>query len=437
MVPEKPSVEVYPSVHGDLVKNLLPEKKSTGEANDDSSSSSSSSNVSPSAPPATEEILITIPGSILHLIDKEYSVELACGDLTIVRLRRDENTIAVYADLAGETQWPLAKDEAAVKVDESHYFFSFRVPIESEDNNNRQKPANSAAATEVLSYGLTIASKGQEDLLLKLDEILNECSCFTVHKVSKDAKKKGEALDGSVAADLSPEDMKSEEKHELMEEMSAAYWTTLAPNVEEYNGTAARLIATGSGQLIKGILWCGDVTAERLRWGNEYLKQRMAGGSDVEISPETMKRIKRVKKVTKVTEKVANGVLSGVVKVSGFFASKASNSKAGKKFIKLIPEEVVIASLDGFIKVCDAVEVAGKNVLTTSSTVTTDLVQHRYGEEAAKAANEGLDAAGHAVGTAWATFKIRQAFTPKSMIQPVNVSKVANKELEARKKKAK
>ncbi|XP_015953766.1 senescence/dehydration-associated protein At3g51250-like [Arachis duranensis] len=433
MALENPNVEVYPSVDvdvGDLVENLSPEKKAT--AADDDSSSSSSSNASPSAPPATEEILITVPGAILHLIDKEYSVELACGNLTIVRLRQDENIVAVYADLAGETQWPLAKDEAAVKVDDSHYFFSFRVPIESDD----QKPS-SAAATEVLSYGLTIASKGQEDLLLKLDEILNECSCFTVHEVSKDAQKKGEALDGSVAADVSPEDMKSEEKQELMEEMSAAYWTTLAPNVEEYNGTAARLIATGSGQLIKGILWCGDVTVERLKWGNEFLKQRMAGGSDVEVSPQTMKRIKRVKKVTKVTEKVANGVLSGVVRVSGFFATKASNSKAGKKFIKLLPEEVVIASLDGFIKVCDAVEVTGKNVLTTSSTVTTELVQHRYGEEAAKAANEGLDAAGHAVGAAWATFKIRQAFTPKSLIQPVDVSKVASKELEARKKKAK
>lgn len=28
---------------------------------------------------------------------------------------------------------------------------------------------------------------------------------------------------------------------------------------------------------------------------------------------------------------------------------------------------------------CDAAEVAGKNVMSTSSTVTTDLVNHRYG----------------------------------------------------------
>lgn len=52
---------------------------------------------------------------------------------------------------------------------------------------------------------------------------------------------------------------------------------------------------------------------------------------------------------------------------------------------------------------------------------------HRYGEEAAKATSEGLDAAGHAVGTAWAAFKIRQAFNPKSVLKPSALAKSAAK----------
>ena len=32
----------------------------------------------------------------------------------------------------------------------------------------------------------------------------------------------------------------------------------------------------------------------------------------------------------------------------------------------------------------------------------------RYGEQAAQVTSEGLDAAGHAIGTAWAVFKIRR-----------------------------
>ena len=53
----------------------------------------------------------------------------------------------------------------------------------------------------------------------------------------------------------------------------------------------ARLIAVGSGQLTRGILWCGDVTVDRLKWGNEFWK--MGPGSNSEISPEAMRRMER------------------------------------------------------------------------------------------------------------------------------------------------
>ncbi|KAK4857254.1 hypothetical protein QYF36_026096 [Acer negundo] len=54
------------------------------------------------------------------------------------------------------------------------------------------------------------------------------------------------------------------EENELMKRSLEAYWTTLAPNVEDYNSSTARLITTGLGKLIKGILWYGDVTTDRL-----------------------------------------------------------------------------------------------------------------------------------------------------------------------------
>ncbi|XP_020217061.1 protein EARLY-RESPONSIVE TO DEHYDRATION 7, chloroplastic [Cajanus cajan] len=403
--PPSSQPNLYPSVdYNDLVENLFPDHATAA---------------SPTAPPeATEELLLRIPGAILNLVDKDYSVELACGDFSVIRLRQGDNAVAVYARVADEIQWPLAKDETAVKVDDSHYFFSFRVPKGSDPDEDEE---------DLLSYGLTIASKGQEALLKELDAVLQSCSCFSVQRVSESAKKKGEALDGSVAREVSPKDLESGKKKEMMEERCAAYWTTLAPNVEDYSGTAARMIAAGSGQLVKGILWCGDVTVDRLKWGNQIMKKRMAPGSHAEVSPQTLKRIRRVKRVTKMTEKVANGFLSGVVKVSGFFTSSVINSKAGKKFFSLLPGEVLLASLDGFSKVCDAVEVAGKNVMSTSSTVTTELVDHRYGEQAAEATSEGFSAAGHALGTAWAAFKIRKAINPKSVLKPTALAKAGAK----------
>ncbi|GFQ08092.1 hypothetical protein PHJA_002953200 [Phtheirospermum japonicum] len=402
----------------------------------------------PSAPPESiEESLITVPGAILHLIDKHYSVELATGDLQIVRLRQGDNTVAVFASVSDDIQWPLTKDLAAVRLDYSHYFFSFRPPCETQDSDSssdedeenvkkkkkRGKNKKAGEENEVLSYGLTIVSKGLEVLLKDLDMILETYSNFSVQKVEE--KGAVVAAAGEAAREISAGELKSDKKKkDEVEGKCAAYWTTLAPNVEEYSGTAARLIATGSGQLVKGILWCGDVTVDRLKWGNEVLKKRMAPapGDSSEIDPSTLRRIKRVKRVTKMSEKVANGVLSGVVKVSGFFTGSVANSKVGKKFFGLLPGEIVLASLDGFSRICDAVEIAGKNVMSTSSTVTTGLVSHRYGEEAGKATSEGLDAAGHAVGTAWAVFKIRKAFNPQSVLKPSALAKSAAAEMRAK-----
>ena len=127
----------------------------------------------------------------------------------------------------------------------------------------------------------------------ELDKILQDCSNFSVQKVSESAKKKGEVLDGSLVKEISPADLKSGKNKEMMEKRCAAYWTTLAPNVEDYSGTAARMIAAGSGQLIKGILWCGDATVEGLKWGNEVMKKRITSTTNSEISPKTLKRIKR------------------------------------------------------------------------------------------------------------------------------------------------
>ncbi|KAM3362995.1 protein EARLY-RESPONSIVE TO DEHYDRATION 7, chloroplastic [Capsicum galapagoense] len=399
----------------------------------------------PCTPPESrEETLLVIPGVLIHLIDKEYSVELASGDFTLFRLLQDKNTVAVIARVEDDIQWPLTKDLTAVKLDESHYFFSFQGLKEDDSDSSdddekekgkkkkKKKKKDKGPMDDTLNYGLTIASKGQAALLKELDDILKSYSIFSVQKVEEKAAL---AMGGSVARELSPDDLKSEKK-KVLEERCTQYWTMLAPNVEEYSGSAAKLVAQGSGQLIKGILWCGDVSIEQLTRGNVALKQRMVTGTKAEISPETLKRIKRVKRVTKMTEKVAVGVLSGVLQVSGFFTRSVVNSVVGKKFFKMLPGEMVLATLDGFCRICDAVEVAGKNVMSTSSTVTTELVSHKYGEEAAKAASEGLGAAGHAVGTAWTVFKIRKALNPKSSFSKVTQLKSSAKAATVKKAKS-
>ncbi|RRT74067.1 hypothetical protein B296_00031468 [Ensete ventricosum] len=397
------SSSLYPSVDvSDFTEDLFPHN-----AEDDPKN--------PSLQPPSEETMLRIPGAFLHLIDKQRSVELASGNLSIAGLRQGDSFVAVLVrvgDTDDAVQWPLAHDEAAVKLDESHYFFSLHVPGETGDGGR--------GSPDVLSYGLTFASKGQETLLKELDAILESYSSFSVQKVR--GKEPAEALDGSVAKEVTPtEVMEDSSKKEMMEERCVAYWTTLAPNVEDYNGLIAKVIAAGSGQLVKGILWCGDVTVERLKWGNDMLKKRMGPNEKpTEINVLTNDLLVfRVKRFTKMSEKVATGVLSGVVRVSGYFTGSVVNSRAGKKFFGLLPGEVVLASLDGF----------GTPFLSLplfSSSIDGNCCR-RYGEQAAAAATQGLDAAGHAVGTAWAVFKIRKGIDPKSSIAPTTLAKSAAK----------
>ncbi|OAY65895.1 Spartin [Ananas comosus] len=419
------SSSLYPSVDmRELLENLFPEADASAEE--------------PPLPPPVEETLLRIPGAILHLIDPHRSVELASGDFSLVRLRQGPNVVAVLARVSGSragggddlVQWPLARDEAAVKLDHSHYFFSLHVPRSRlPPDPDADRDPDDASDLGVVNYGLTFASKGQEALLQELDRILEIYSSFSVQKVGPAATgAQPEVLDGSVAREVTPAEVMDGPKKEMMEKRSAAYWTTLAPNVEDYSGSVARLIAKGSGQLIKGILWCGDVTTDRLKWGEDFLKRKVGPSSQpADVSRDAMKRMRRVRRVTKMSDNVANGILNGVVKVSGFFAGSVVNSKAGKKFFSLLPGEIVLASLDGFGKICDAVEVAGKNVLQTSSVVTTGIVSHRYGEQAGEVTHEGLGAAGHAIGTAWAVFKIRKAFNPKNAVKPTSLVKSAAK----------
>ncbi|KAG8368099.1 hypothetical protein BUALT_Bualt15G0010000 [Buddleja alternifolia] len=397
--PTSSSSSLYPSIEmKDLAENLFPDTEEEADSKHLGRNASFES---------SEEVIITVPGALVHLIDREQSIEIATGEFSIVQLKQGDNVVAALARVGDEIQWPLAKDESAVKLDDSHYFFSLRVPGEISSDG-------------ILNYGLTIAAKGQERLLRELDLVLERFSAFRVEKAAAGVE---QGWWGAVAKGVSPAEM--EQKKEEVEKSAAAYWTTLAPNVEDYSSSAARMIAAGSGQVVRGILWCGDVTVDRLKWGNEFLKKRMGKGSSTDVSPEALKRMKRVKQLTKMSEKVATGILSGVVKVSGFFTSSVANSKVGQKFFSLLPGEIVIASLDGFNKVCDAVEVAGKNVMSTTSVVTTGLVSQKYGEQAAQATHDGMGAAGHAIGTAWAVFKIRKALNPKGVIKPTTLAKAA------------
>lgn len=272
------------------------------------------------APPTVEETLVAVPGTQLHLVDPDRSLDLGAGTLSIVRLRQGDHAVAVLARLTPDksqqrrglfrflsgggrsseaqepVQWPLARDVAAVKLDAAHYFFSLHVPhTDHPDDAEEAAEAEKDAADgeSALSYGLTVAGKGQEKVLEELDTVLKEYTTFSVKQVDAAANEKSEVMDTRAVTEITPEEAVGDKK-ELMEEQSAAFWTTIAPNVDDYSSSVARLIAKGSGQLVRGIIWCGDITAGGLKCGEAVLKKSVGpSGKPAQVKPSSLRRMKR------------------------------------------------------------------------------------------------------------------------------------------------
>ncbi|KAI5066064.1 hypothetical protein GOP47_0018688 [Adiantum capillus-veneris] len=357
---------------------------------------------------ASETLLVSVPDAVAHLVDREASPHLASGPFSIVRLNQDGNGIAVFARVGKELQWPLTKDQAAVKLDPSHYFFSVMVPPEIEKECRLASPtaekSSSSGDDSLLNYGITFSSNTDMECLKQLDEVLKQYCCFKAPQVT--TQRGGDKL---VAV----------ENDQKVNEISATaglggvpaedYWTALAPNVEDYSSSVARAIASGAGQIIRGIFWCSEATIAQLEKGNHFMQGKIKSkDSPTKISPSATRRIQRVQKISAMSEQIVGGVLSGVLKAAAFITRPLVTSKAGQKLLSLMPGQVALASLDGFGKIFDALEVAGKNVLTTTSTATTGLVTQRYGGEAGQFTQQGFNAVGGFLTTAWTISKLRK-----------------------------
>ena len=84
------------------------------------------------------------------------------------------------------------------------------------------------------------------------------------------------------------------EKDKFVEEKSSAYWTTLAPDVEDYSSSIARGIAVQTGYVIKGMFWCSDATIQRLECLGDYAKSRIkTNDKPSRISPRTLRNLRR------------------------------------------------------------------------------------------------------------------------------------------------
>ncbi|ESW32282.1 hypothetical protein PHAVU_002G308900 [Phaseolus vulgaris] len=324
-----------------------------------------------------QEVLIQVPACKVHLMDEGEALELAQGHFMIVKNFEENVSLATVIKVGHDLQWPLTKDEPVVKLDALHYLFSLVV----KDG-------------EPLSYGVTFSETTLGSLSL-LDSFLKDHSCFS-----------GLNLNNKNNLD----------------------WREFAPKVDNYNHFLAKVIAGGTGQIVKGIFICSNAYTNKVQKGGETILNSSADEKNGVVVRESMnnktisaskknkinKNLKRVRKLSKMTEKLSKSLLNGVGIVSGSVMAPVLKSQPGKAFLKMLPGEVLLASLDAVNKVLDAAEAAEKQTLSATSKAASRAVSNRFGESAGEATEHVFATAGHAANTAWNVFKIRKAFTPAS-----------------------
>jgi spartin len=377
-----------------------------------------------------EESLVTVSGAIVHLVDDHESVFLGSGDFSVVRLTQQSQGILVLVRVGDALQWPLMSDEQVLKLDPIHYVFSLPVPPAMDHVAGQSSEAVStsgAQSGENIHYGVTFSIPGQEKALKDLDEVLESYSSFSLPTLLHGDKQK-EAADQALASNgqvetrdaaVVPPAVVAGDAKQITEANQRVFWTEMAPSVDDYGNRVAKAIASGAGQIIRGIFWVRDSTVVKLENGAiDMIKDSSPTDKPTDLRPSTLRNLQRVKGMTKATDNFAKSVLNGVISTVGIIPNAIAKSRVGRAFFRTGLGEVALASMVSFWKVFDSVEQASKDVLKTGSNAATTVVTHKHGESAGKATEEALGSAGHLVGTAWSVAKVPKALNPTAALKP-------------------
>lgn len=364
---------------------------------------------------ASEDVLVSLRGAQVHLVDDQDSVLLGEGEFSVVLIEQAGKEVVAFVRVGDDLRWPLTKDEPAVKLDSSHYFFTIRVPrrVDEMDSDTAR-----GSSQEVVTYGVTFAVEGQEEHLRELDSVLKNYNQFSSPKLVP-VRDEFDGPDYGYdhlynGLRISRNETTPSDSLQITAGKPAEYWKSMAPNVDDYNSELAKTLASGTGSLIKGIFWLRNATVSNLENGTKYVQDRVDPNprAPSSITPSTINNLTRVKNLSMATEHVATSLLNGAIKVAGFFTGALLRTDTAKRVTQLIPGEAALVSMDAFARLFDAVEVAGTDIIQKTAAFTHDVVKHRFGEEAGAVTAASLATAGHLFSTAWTVTKVRSAWDP-------------------------
>lgn len=81
---------------------------------------------------------------------------------------------------------------------------------------------------------------------------------------------------------------------QITEENQKVFWTEMAPNVDDYSNCVAKAIASGTGQIIRGIFWIRDSTVVKLEKRSMGMTMNSSPtDQSMNIRPSTLRNLER------------------------------------------------------------------------------------------------------------------------------------------------
>uniref|UniRef100_A0A0E0C7D7 Senescence domain-containing protein n=1 Tax=Oryza meridionalis TaxID=40149 RepID=A0A0E0C7D7_9ORYZ len=203
-----------------------------------------------------EETLLRVPGASVHLLDgAEGPVELARGDLAVVRIAKDGVAVATVARVGRGLGWPITRDEPVVRLDRLHYLFTL------------PDSTGGGGGALFLNYGVSFAAP-DDARLASLDAFLKANACFSTPSSPAGVAAPARSSAATTTTTTRPAPTTT---------TADGYWNDFAPRMDSYNNVLAKAIAAGTGQLVRGIFMCSEAYATQVQRGADLIRPQAAG----------------------------------------------------------------------------------------------------------------------------------------------------------------
>lgn len=165
--------------------------------------------------------------------------------------------------------------------------------------------------------------------------------------------------------------------------------------------------------MLQGITAGSHYIAIGMGKGAEFIKDRITPSEEpLKVSPKVATSLYVAGKMAPVCVGISKALIASFItlaeQLGSVIAEGVSKTEFAAKFaakkdtpVGIAAKEVGKTSLKAFVNIWEAAEQAGRLLLSETRAVTVDIIEKKYGEEAAAVAGDGLSVTGNIIETAY------------------------------------